>query len=123
MLKYSKFIVAIAVAILQATLAATTGDHNINPVEGFAIAIAAVNAVLVVLVPNLPYGIAAWAKSIAASLMAALLVGAQLILDNVIDSTDIVQMVVAAAGAAGIWLVPNNSAPSQPASHAASESP
>src|SRR5207237_8954979 len=71
MASYAKFWLAVLATVVSAIVAALT-DGTITPVEWVMIAIAGVNAVAVVVVPNLPDGIAAYTKSVVAVLMAVL---------------------------------------------------
>lgn len=104
---FNKFWMAVLITIVQALWAGLSGDHHISMVEGFAIAIAAVNAIIVVIVPNLAGSIAVYAKSITAALMAGLLLAVDLIDDGSIDGGDWTQILIAAVGAAGIYAIPN----------------
>jgi hypothetical protein len=107
-MRYAKFIAAIVATILSAIVAAL-GHGHITPVEWVLIAIAGVNAVSVVLVPNLPGGIAAYSKALVTVLMAVLtaltaMVAAPMTL------AEWLQIVVIALGALGVYLVPNTPA-------------
>lgn len=108
-MKYNKLIVAVVFTVVQLIIAAFTGDSHIDAVEWIAIAIGAVNALIVVIVPNLPEGsgIATYAKSWTAAVLAGLVIAANLILDGNISGTDWTQIAAAVLAALGIFAVPN----------------
>lgn len=103
-MNYAKSAAAIVVTILSAILAASTGDGVVDAAEWVNVAILAVGACAVFAAPNVPG--AQYTKTVIAALTAALTVLASVILGGV-DTTDVIQMVVAAAGAVGVFAVPN----------------
>lgn len=113
-MKYAKLAMAVAVTVVQGIVAATT-DGGITNLEWLIVAMAFVNAVVVVIIPNLPIGsgIAAYAKTVTTAATAGLTLATTLILDGVLDSRDWWMIGVAALGAVGVWAVPN--APTPPA--------
>lgn len=99
---YAKFLVQVLVTIGAAVAAAWTG--GITPAEWINIAIVGVGALAVFAGPNVPG--AAYTKSILSALSAALVVLTSAITGG-ISVPEIIQIVIAAAGALGVYAVPN----------------
>lgn len=104
MQKYSKFAAAVVVTVLAAIAAALTGDATIMANEWVNIAIMGVGAAAVFAAPNVPG--AKYTKSILAVLTATLTVLASVILGGV-TSVELIQILIAGAGAVGVYAVPN----------------
>jgi hypothetical protein len=90
--KYGKTIAAALVLIVTAAQAALSDGH-LTQVEGVEIAIAATNAGLIYLVPNVPRW--PWSKTILAAILAVLQLATSLIIDG-ISSADLSALVLAA---------------------------
>jgi hypothetical protein len=69
-MKYGKAIAAVITAAVVVVFQARSGDHRVDPVEWVTVAIAAVSALGVYLVPLAPH--ARWAKTAVAVLLAVL---------------------------------------------------
>lgn len=78
--KYGKTIAAALVLVVTAVQAALSDGH-VTSVEGVQIAIAATNAGLVYLVPNVPQW--PWSKTILAAVLAVLQLATSLIVDGI----------------------------------------
>ena len=104
---YWKSVVAVIVAVLSAALAALTGDNNISSTEWVNVAIAGVTAAAVFAAPNVPG--ARYTKSVLAVLGAVLAVLASAIVGG-ITQTELLQIVLAAAGALGVYAKSNQPA-------------
>lgn len=104
MSKYSKFFAMVAATVLSAVLAAMVGDSIISPQEWVNVAILGVGAAGVFAAPNVPG--AAYTKSVLAVLAAVLTVLASVIVGGV-GTAEIIQMILAALGALGVYAVPN----------------
>lgn len=102
--RYAKFIAAAVVTVLSAIAAALTGDGSIVATEWVNIAILGVGALAVFAGPNVPGAV--YTKTILAALTAGLTVLASVILGGV-TTVEIIQIVVAIAGALGVYAVPN----------------
>jgi len=103
-MNYLKAIAAVVVTVLSAILAATMGNSAIDPTEWVNVAIAGVSACLVFAAPNVPG--ANVTKAIVAVLLAGLTVAASAIVGG-ITYTEWIQIAVAAAGAVGVYALPN----------------
>jgi hypothetical protein len=104
---HGKAIVAFLYAVAVAALPQLTGDRQVDPAEGVAIAIAVATAAatyLVPLAPSLPA-----IKTLVAALLAALQVTATVILDGALDSNDVLLIAATALGALGIAVAPAES--------------
>lgn len=104
-MKYAKAIAAIVATVLAAVAAALTGDNTIDATEWVNVAILAVGACGVFAGPNVPG--ARYTKSILALLTAGLTVLASVIVGG-ITATELIQIVLAAAGAVGVYAVSND---------------
>lgn len=102
--KYAKFAAIVLATVLSAITAALAGDSVISPQEWVNVAILGVGAAGVFAAPNVPG--AAYTKSILAVLTAVLTVLASVIIGGV-GTTEIIQMILAALGALGVFAVPN----------------
>lgn len=92
---YGKSIAAALVVVataVQAALSDSATGGRLTQIEGVQIAIAAVNAALVFLVPNVPQW--PWAKTVLAALLAALQLATSLIVDG-IGSADVSALIIA----------------------------
>lgn len=103
-MKYAKLWCQILVTVLLAVIAALAGDNVISSVEWINVAIVGVGAAAVFTGPNIPG--AAATKSILSVLAAVLVILTSAITDG-IQSVEIMQMVVAALGALGVYVIPN----------------
>ena len=103
MQKYGKAIAAVLAAGVVAAYQSLSGDQHIDAVEWVSVAIAAVTAVGVWLVPLAPG--APWAKTGVAVVLAVLQVLTTAILGG-LGTDEILLMLITAAGAAGIWVAP-----------------
>lgn len=104
---YWKAAVAVLITVLSAVQAALFGDNVISNPEWVNVAIAAVTAAAVFAAPNVPG--ARYTKTILAVLGAALTVLASAIIGGV-TPTEWIQIVLAAAGAVGVFAVKNQTA-------------
>jgi drug/metabolite transporter (DMT)-like permease len=102
-MKYGKAIVAILAAAAVAVFQARSGDQRIGPTEWVAVAIAAVSAVGVYLVPLAPH--AKWTKTAVAVLLAVLQALATVILGG-LGTDELITLLITAMGAAGVYLAP-----------------
>ena len=100
---YGKSIVAVITAAIVAAYQALSGDQNIEAAEWVSIAIAAVTALGVYLVPLAPQ--AKWGKTAVAVALAVLQVLTTVILGG-LGGDEILLLLITAAGAAGIWIAP-----------------
>jgi hypothetical protein len=103
-MKYSKLVMQVVVTVAAAVVAALTGDNLVSSVEWVNVAIAGVGAAAVFAGPNIPG--AAYTKAILAALAAILMILVSAITDG-LQTVEIIQMVIAAAGAVGVYAVPN----------------
>lgn len=101
---YWKAVVGVIVTVVSAVGAALTGDEVISGNEWVNIAIAGVTAAGVFAAPNVPG--ARYTKAILAVLGAALATLSSVILGGV-TPTEWIQIVVAAAGAVGVYAKAN----------------
>lgn len=105
---YAKSVLAVVVAGISAAIVALTGDNSFSDVELINIAIAVVTAAAVFAGPNVPG--ARVTKMVLAVLGAVLTLAVNLIVDGVTLS-EWLQLAVAAAGAIGVYAVPNSPGP------------
>lgn len=105
--QYAKFFAAIVATVLSAIVAAQTGDGVVSNQEWVNVAILGVGAAGVFAAPNVPGSI--YTKSILAVLTAVLTLLASQI-TNGLSQTEVIQLVVAALGALGVYAVPNKTA-------------
>jgi hypothetical protein len=106
MKQYAKAILAVVVTVLAAVAAALTGDNTVSATEWVNVAILAVGACGVFAAPNVPG--ARYTKSILAVLTAGLTVLVSAIVGG-ISPVELIQIVLAGAGAVGVYAVPNDS--------------
>lgn len=106
--EYAKFVAAIAAAALSAFVAAAT-DGTVSSPEWVNVAIAAVGAAGVLAAPNVPG--ARYTKAVLAVLTAGLTVLVSAIIGG-ITLTEWLQIGAAAAGAVGVFRIPNEPASS-----------
>ena len=99
---YTKFIVQAVVTVLVALAAVWTGC--VSPVEWVNVAIVGVGALGVFAAPNVPGAV--YTKGILAALTAGLVVLASAIVGG-ITFPELVQIIVAAAGAVGVFAFKN----------------
>lgn len=100
--KYSKTVVQVVITVLAAVAAVWAG--GVTPVEWVNVAIIGAGALSVFTAPNVPG--AAYTKSILAAVTAALVVLTSAITGGLVF-VEVVQIVIAAAGAVGVYAVPN----------------
>lgn len=105
MSKYAKAILAVVVTVLAAVAAALTGDNTVSSTEWVNVAVLAVGACGVFAAPNVPG--ARYTKGILAFLTAGLTVLVSAIVGG-ISPVELIQILVAAAGAVGVVAVPNS---------------
>ena len=103
--KYAKALAAVVVTVLAAVAAALTGDNTISSTEWVNVAILAVGACGVFAAPNVPG--ARYTKSVLAVFTAGLTVLVSAIVGGV-SPVELIQIVLAAAGAVGVYAVPNS---------------
>jgi hypothetical protein len=103
MQKYGKAVVAVLVAGVVYAYQALSGDNHISAQEWVSVAIAAVTALGVWVVPLAPA--ATWAKTAVAVVLAVLQVLTTAILGG-LGTDEILLMLITAAGAMGIWIAP-----------------
>jgi len=103
-MKYAKLLMQVLVTVAVAVVAAMAGDNIVDSIEWVNVAIVGVGAAAVFAGPNIPG--AAYTKFILAALAAVLAVLASAITDG-IQTVELIQMLIAAAGAVGVWAVPN----------------
>lgn len=109
-MSYAKFLLAVVATVASAIAAAVTDGH-ITSVEVVNIAIAGLGAIGVVIVPNLPDGVAAYSKAIVAALMAIATALVGFLMAGPVTTSEIVQLIVIALAAVGVFVVPNQPAP------------
>lgn len=100
---YAKSLLAVLVTVVSAVVAAMT-DGAISNVEWINVAIAGAGAAAVFAAPNVPG--ARYTKSVLAVLTAVLTFLASVVTDGV-SSAEWLQVLVVAAGALGVYAVPN----------------
>lgn len=101
-MKYTKFFVMVLVTGLTAVAAVLSG--GITPTEWVTVAIAVTGALSVFAAPNVPG--AAYTKSILAVFTAVLAFLVTAILGG-INSAELIQIAILAAGAVGVYAFPN----------------
>jgi hypothetical protein len=106
--KYGKAIAAVITAAVVVAYQALSGDQHIDATEWVSIAVAAVTAVGVWLVPLAPA--AKWSKTAVAAVLAVLQVLTTAILGG-IGADELLLMAITAAGALGIYVAPAISRP------------
>lgn len=102
---YWKAIIGVVVTVLSAVGASLTGDNVVSPNEWVNVAIAGVTAAGVFAAPNVPG--AKYTKAVLAVLGAVLTALSSSIIGGV-TATEAIQIVVAAAGALGVYAKANN---------------
>lgn len=102
-MNYMKAVAAIVATVAAAVVAALTGDGIISNVEWVNVAIAFAGAAAVFTAPNVPG--ARYTKFILAAISAVLVFLASAITDG-LTTTEIVQLVVVALGALGVYAAP-----------------
>lgn len=110
--RYGKSLAAVLVLVAIAVFQKLSGDNRIEPVEWVSIAIAAVNAVGVYLVPLVPQ--APWTKTAIALALSVLQVATTVILGG-FGADEVLLVLITLAGAAGIAVAPAASAPTRTA--------
>lgn len=100
--KYTKSIVQVIITVLAALAAVWTG--GVTTVELVNVAIIGAGALSVFTAPNVPG--AAYTKSILAAITAGLVVLASVITGGLVFP-EVIQIVIAAAGAVGVYALPN----------------
>lgn len=103
-MKYLKLLGQVLVTVAVALVAALAGDEIVDSVEWVNVAIVAVTAGAVFYGPNVPG--APITKAVLSALGAVLTILASAIVGG-LQTVEIIQMVIAAAGAVGVWAVPN----------------
>jgi hypothetical protein len=104
MSKYAKAIAAIVMAVLTALQTVATAPFTMQ--TGATIAVAALTAVGVYLVPVLP-GIYEWPKTIVAVLLAGAQAAVQVAGSSAITTQGWITIVIAALGVVAVQVVPN----------------
>lgn len=102
-MNYAKAALAVVVTVISAVVASLAG--GISPNEWVNIAIAGVGAAAVFAGPNVPGS--KYTKTVLAVLTAVLTFLASLALGGGLSQTDLLQILVVAAGAIGVYAVPN----------------
>lgn len=102
---YAKSIMYIALAAV-AFLVTAAADDLLTLDEILNLAIVVLGAVVVYLVPNLPSGVGAYAKTIAAFATAAIITLLSFLTDGV-TVTEWLQVLIAAFAGIGVYIVPN----------------
>lgn len=105
--KYGKAWAAVLTAAVVAAYQALSGDQHIDPTEWVSIAIAGTTVVGVLVVPLSPA--AKWAKTSVGVVLAVLQLLATVILGG-IQADELLLLLITAAGAAGIWIAPAQTA-------------
>ncbi|MFA7264861.1 MAG: hypothetical protein WC054_00875 [Candidatus Nanopelagicales bacterium] len=103
-MKYAKLVMQVVVTIAAALVAALAGDNVVDSVEWVNVAIIGVGAAAVFTAPNIPG--AKYTKFIVSALAAILTVLASAIVGG-IQTVELIQMLIAAAGAVGVYAIPN----------------
>lgn len=103
-MKYAKLLMQVLVTIAVAVVAALAGDNLVDSIEWVNVAIVGVGAAAVFYGPNIPG--APVTKLVLSALAAILTILASAITDG-IQTVEVIQMLIAAAGAVGVWAVPN----------------
>jgi len=100
---YAKSLLAVVVTVIAGIVAAMT-DNVVTNVEWINIGIAAAGALAVFAAPNVPG--ARYTKAILAVITAVLVFFASAVTDG-ISTSELLQALVVAAGAIGVYAVPN----------------
>lgn len=100
---YAKSIAAVVATVLSA-IYISLGDGSVSSTEWVNVAIAGVGALTVFYAPNVPF--AKYTKSVVAAATAGLIVLQSAITDGV-TQTELIQIVLAVAGAVGVYAVKN----------------
>jgi len=103
-MNYAKAAVAVLVTAVSALVVALGGDNAVDAVEWVNVAIAGVGAAAVFAAPNVPGS--RYTKAVLAVLTAVLTLLTSFIVGGV-DGSEWLQILVAAAGAVGVYAVPN----------------
>lgn len=103
-MQYAKLAVQVLVTIATAIVAALVGDDTINSVEWVNVAIVGVTAAGVFYAPNVKG--ANVTKFVLSALGAVLVVLASTITGG-IGAVEVIQMLIAGAGAVGVYAIPN----------------
>lgn len=104
MQKYAKLALQVVVTVATALVAALAGDNLVDSVEWVNVAIVGVGAGAVFYGPNIPG--APITKAVLSVLAAVLTVLASAIVGG-IQTVEVIQMLIAGAGAIGVYAVPN----------------
>jgi hypothetical protein len=104
---YAKLAVQVLVTIAVAITAALAGDNSVDSIEWVNVAIVGVGACAVFAAPNVPG--ARYTKLIISALTAVLAILASAIVGG-IQTVELIQMFIAAVGAAGVYAIPNKGA-------------
>ena len=104
-MNYAKAAMAVLATVVAAVVAAMTGDNTVSATEWVNVAIMGAGAAAVFAAPNVPG--AAYTKAILAVIVAALTVAASAIVGG-ITTVEWMQIGLAAAGAIGVYAVPND---------------
>ena len=102
---YSKALAQVAATVLTALLPLLVDSH-LSTVEVINLCIVGASAIGVAVVPNLTAGVAKYAKLVLAVIGAVLVLLTSFISDGVLSGDEIVQLVVAAFGALGVYALP-----------------
>lgn len=102
-MNYLKAVAAVVATVAAAVVAALTGDGVISNVEWVNVAIAGAGALAVFTAPNVPG--ARYTKLILAAISAVLVFLVSAITDGV-TATELIQLVVVALGALGVYAAP-----------------
>lgn len=103
-MQYAKLVMQVVVTVAVALVAALAGDNLVSSVEWVNVAIVGVGACAVFYAPNVPH--AKVTKFVMSALAAVLAVLASAI-TNGVQAIEVIQMLIAAAGAVGVYAVPN----------------
>jgi len=105
---FLKFGMAVLVTILTALAPLAVPGHHISHAEWVNVIITGLGAVTVVIIPNLTGGIGHYAKYVVGAITAAMVVLSSLLAQGAgVGLAEIIQMLIAAVGALGIFAVPN----------------
>lgn len=104
MQKYAKLIMQLVVTVAAAIVAYLANDNAVDSVEWVNVAIIGVGSASVLYAPNIPG--APVAKFVMSALAAVLTVLASAIVGG-IQPVELIQMLIAGAGAVGVYAVPN----------------
>lgn len=108
-MKYAKALMAVLATVVSAVVAALDGGGHMTPVSWTNVVLAGLAACAVFAAPNVPYAkytkaVLAVLTTVATALMPILSAG------HGFTTSDVLQLVVAALGALGVFAVPNRSA-------------